>query len=94
MAPRCTPPALTASDSGCARMHCSQLLDEDPSHRLAIASLLAAWWVQGVGFSFVPDSFTGTMNGFVSTWASAGLAFHFLRTTRITRDLAPIPSAE
>jgi len=70
------------------------LLDEAPSHRLAIASLLAAWWVQGVGFSFVPDSFTGTMNGFVSTWASAGLAFHFLRTTRITRDLAPIPSAE
>lgn len=67
--------------------------DAATTHRLAFASMLALWWVQGVALSFVPTSFIGTINGFGATWASAALAFAFLRSNDITRELAPVPSA-
>ena len=55
--------------------------------------LLASWWCQGIALSFVPNTFIGSVNGFVATWTSVGLAFYFLRTTRSPNDLLPIPSA-
>jgi len=62
-------------------------------HRAGFGGLLAAWWVQGIAFSFVPDTFSATMNGFAWTWASVFLALFFVRNNKITRNLLPIPSA-
>ena len=47
-----------------------------------------------MALSFVPSSFIGSINGFLSTWASVVLAAYFLRLTRSPRDLLPVPSAE
>lgn len=65
------------------------LLDEAPRHRVGFALLLAAWWMQGVALSFVPSSFMATLNGFGFTWASVLLAFYFLRSNEVTRELIP-----
>ena len=46
-----------------------------------------------VALSFVPNSFIGSINGFVTCWSSVFLAFYFLRTTRTPHDLLPVPSA-
>jgi len=62
-------------------------------HRFPFATALLLWWLQGIALSFVPSAFISSMNGFVSTWASAFLAVYFLRVVRDPRDLIPIPSA-
>ena len=46
-----------------------------------------------VALSFVPNSFIGSINGFITCWSSVFLAFYFLRTTRTPHDLLPVPSA-
>lgn len=61
-------------------------------HKSGFATLLACWWLQGIAISFVPSQFISTCNGFAATWASAFLAFHFLRKNRDPRDLLPVPS--
>ena len=65
------------------------LLENLSLHQTGFALLVAAWWLQGVCISFVPSSFIGSMNGFISTWASVFLAFYFLRTVRSPHDLLP-----
>lgn len=65
------------------------LLENLTLHRLGFAMLLALWWCQGIAFSFVPNTFISSMNGFISTWTSVGLAVYFLRTTRSPRELLP-----
>lgn len=70
------------------------LLLSSPINRLGFATLMAAWWCQGIAVSFMPSGFIDTVNGFVATWASVLLAAYFLRSTRSPRDLEPIPSAE
>ena len=69
------------------------LLEGLALHRLGFAMLLAGWWCQGIALSFGPNSFTATVNGYLSTWISTFLAFYLVRTVRSANELQPIPSA-
>jgi len=40
------------------------------AHKRNLSLLLAGWWLQGLFITFVPSSFLGSVNGFVSVWAS------------------------
>ena len=65
------------------------LLESFATNQMGFALLIAGWWLQGIGISFVPSSFIGSVNGFVCTWASVFLPLYFLRTVRSPHDLLP-----
>ena len=54
------------------------LIDTCAQHDAKVAGALCAWWLQGLIISFIPTAFIGSLNGFVSTWASIVLCGYFL----------------
>lgn len=69
------------------------LLNNLALHRGGFAALLALWWCQGIAITFIPSSYMGTCNGYVSTWASVFLALYFAHATHSPHDLVAIPAA-
>lgn len=62
------------------------------SYTLSIG--LGVWWVQGIAISFVPDAFNGSVNGFLCTWLSVGLAGYYASVARNPRKLEAISPAD
>jgi len=77
-------------------MACVAFLAHEAAAQYAYAlSLgLSGWWLQGVAISFVPSVFAGSVNGWVCSWLSVGLAAYFASLSRNPRKLEPVASSE
>ena len=64
-----------ASSVGCAVF--LAMYDQLAGHSRHVALGLLAWWLQGLILSFVPTTFTGSVNGYVAVWVSLALAAYF-----------------
>ena len=57
-------------------------LERAAPYGYTLAIGLGVWWLQGVAISFVPAVYNGSVNGFVCTWISVGLAFYYASVSR------------
>ncbi|KAL3915224.1 MAG: hypothetical protein SGPRY_007320, partial [Prymnesium sp.] len=60
--------------------------DGAAAYAYVLAIGASSWWLQGIAISFVPNVYNGSVNGYVCTWLSIGLAGYYTSICSSSHD--------